>query len=96
VVRSIVFNINNMLATTVVNLALTLNQGVASGWSYNVFPRAAASVALSFGPEETFIKVPDGSLIGFFVTLTDAGTYLIGGTFHGWHFSKSVAEEYGI
>jgi hypothetical protein len=96
VVRSIVFNINNMLATTVVNLALTLNQGVASGWSYNVFPRAAASVALSFGPEETFIKVPDGSLVGFFVTLTDAGTYLIGGTFHGWHFSKSVAEEYGI
>ena len=96
VVRSIVFNINNMLATTIVSLALTLNQGVASGWSYNVFPRAAASVALSFGPEETYIKVPDGSLVGFLVTLTDGGTYLIGGTFHGWHFSKSVAEEYGI
>lgn len=96
VIRSLNFNINNMLATTVVALALTINQGVAPGWTYNIFPRAAASVALSFGPEETYIKVPDGSLIGFQVILTDAGTYIIGGTFHGWHFSKSVAAEYGI
>lgn len=85
-----------MLVTTVIALALTINEGVAPGWSYNIFPRAAASVALSFGPEETFIKVPDGSLVGFQVTLTDAGTYTVGGTFHGWHFSKSVAEEYGV
>ena len=96
VIRSINFNINNMLATTIVALALTINEGVASGWSYNVFPRAAASVSLSFGPEETFIKVPDGSLVGFQVTLTDAGTYIIGGLFHGWHFSKNIAQEYGI
>ena len=96
VIRSINFNINNMLATTVVAIALTLNQGVASGWSYNIFPRAAASLSVAFGPEETFIKVPDGSLVGFLVTLTDAGTYLIGGTFHGWHFSKNLAEEYGF
>lgn len=96
VVRSITFNINNMLLTTVVSIALTINQGVAPGWSYNIHPRAAASVAISFGPEETFIKVPDGSVIGFLVTLTDAGTYTMGGLFHGWHFSKSVAAEYGI
>lgn len=96
VIRSIVFNINNMLATTIVSLAFTINEAPAPGWSYNIFPRAAASVAVSFGPEETFIKIPDGSLCGFQVTVTDAGTYLVGGTFHGWHFSKSVAQEYGI
>ena len=96
VIRSINFNINSMLVTTVVAFALMLNQGVAPGWSVNVFPRVAASVSISFGPEETFIKVPDGSLVDLRITLTDAGTYLIGSTFHGWHFSKSVAEEYGI
>lgn len=96
VVRSIVFNINNMLVTTIVSLALTINQGLAPGWRYTVFPRAAASVALSFGPEETYIKIPDGALIGFSTTLTDAGTNRIGGTFHGWHFSKTVAMQYGI
>jgi hypothetical protein len=85
-----------MLATTIVTIAITINQGVAPGWSYSIFPRAAASVAVSFGPEETFIQGPDGSLIGFLVTLTDAGTYIMGGLFHGWHFSKNVAEEYGF
>lgn len=96
VVRSLSFQINNMLVSTIVSFAFTLNEAPVPGWSYSIFPRAAANVIVSFGPEETFIKVPDGALCGFQVTLTDAGTNLVGGLFHGWHFSKSVAEQFGI
>lgn len=96
VVRSLSFQINNMLVTTIINFSLTINEAPVPGWTYSIFPRAAANVVVSFGPEETFIKVPDGSLIGFQVTRQDAGTNLVGGLFHGWHFSKTIAAAYGM
>lgn len=96
VVRSVSFQINNMLVTTLISFAVTINEAPYPGWTYSIFPRAAANVVVSFGPEETFIKVPDGALVGFQVTRTDAGTNLVGGLFHGWHFSKSIAAQYGM
>lgn len=96
VVRAISFQINNMLVTTIISFALTINEAPVPGWTYSIFPRAAANVVVSFGPEETFVKVPDGALVGFQVIRTDAGTNLVGGLFHGWHFSKTIAAAYGM
>lgn len=96
VVRSVSFSIRNMLLTTVASFAVLINGGVVAGWNYTVFPQAAATVTLSFGPEETFIVVPDGATVGFQVTITDAVAYTVGGLFHGWHFSKATAGDYGL
>lgn len=96
-IRSVTFNINNMIATTVVSFSVLLNGAPISGWNnISIFPRVAASVSVSFTPDETFIKISDGGTISLQVTVTDGGTYVLGGNFHGWHFSKRVAQDYGI
>lgn len=97
IIRSLEFDINAVTVTTVVSWSLLFNESPVPGWdNINLFPRAASSIAVSYGPEETFIWVPDGALIQIQVTVTDAASYLIGALFHGWHFSKSIAAEYGL
>jgi hypothetical protein len=97
IIRSLEFDINSVTVLTDVRFSLLFNEAPVPGWSnIGLFPRAASSIAVSYGPEETFIWVPDGQTIQVQVTVTDAASYLIGALFHGWHFSKSIAAEYGL
>ena len=96
-IRSIQFDINDVVATTLVTFSLLFNEAPVPGWNnIRVFPRVASSVSISYGPEETFIRVPDGQTIALRVTVTDANTYVVGALYHGWHFSKSLAGDYGL
>ncbi len=97
IIRSLEFDINAVTVLTDVTWSLLFNESPVPGWSnISLFPRAASSIAVSYGPEETFIWVPDGQTIQIQVTVVDAASYLIGALFHGWHFSKTIAAEYGL
>ena len=96
-IRSITFDVNAISVTTDITFTLLFNQAPVPGWqNLSLFPRAASSASLAYGPEETFIWVPDGQTVSIEATVTDAASYLIGGQYHGWHFSKSIAAEYGL
>lgn len=96
VIRSLLFEIQNSVVSTLARFSVTLNEGPVPGWTYDVFPKAAAFSSLSFGPDETFILTPSAALVGFLITISDAGTYTVGATFHGWHISKRTAVAYGL
>ena len=96
-IRSLTFDVNALSVTTDIEFSLLFNGAPVPGWTnLALFPRAASSASLAYGPEETYIWVPDGQTVSLEVTVIDGASYLIGGQYHGWHFSKSIAAEYGL
>lgn len=87
VIRSISILANSLLVTSDIRWALLFNESAEPGWDrLTINPRAAGSVEVSWTPEETFIPVPEGSLIDWRVTVLDAGTYQVSISAHGWHY----------
>ena len=96
VLRELTLDINSTLLTTNCFFTLLVNGGPWQGYAQmRVFPRVAASQAINFPPESTYIRVSDGALIQMQVTVVDGGSYRIGSTFRGWFFSKTVAASFG-
>lgn len=97
VIRELNFNVNNVLTTTDIRFRVLVNGSPVPGYdSIDIFPRAAASVNLSFPPENTFLRLVDGAAITIEVTVTDGGSYQLGASFRGWHFSKTIGDAYGF
>lgn len=97
VIRSLVLSVNNMLATSQLLWQLLFDGRPVQGWSrLTIFPRAAGSVSVSYGPDETFIPVPDGAGIDVQVVVdpADGNTYQAGVSYHGWYYSKDLADAF--
>ena len=100
VIRSISILANGLLITSDIRWLLKYNGVAVPGWnSLTIAPRAAGSIESSFTPEETFIPVPEGSLITWEADVVDAGTYQLSVTYHGWFYPVSIqalaARAYG-
>lgn len=95
VVRSLVLQVNQLLATSDLRWRLKINSSPVSGWNdLTVFPRAAASFSLAYGPEETFIEVPEAARLSLEVEVLDAGTYTMGASLHGWYYNQAYEETF--
>ncbi len=95
VIRSLTLNINDMVPTTDVVWRLLFDGSPVQGWSpVTIFPRNAASVAVSWTPEETFIPVPEGADIAVELEVRDTGSYDVGASYHGWWYPQVVASRY--
>lgn len=93
ILRSVVLNVNGMLATSQLQWSFRTNGNPVEGWNaLTMFPRAAGSVSIAYGPDETFIRVPLGATIDVFLTVdpADGATYQAGITYHGWHYPKRI------
>lgn len=91
VIRSISILANGLLVTSNILWALKFNDSAVSGWNtLTINPRAAGSVEVSWTPEETFIRVPEGTTISFDATVLDGGTYQVSVSAHGWFYSTAL------
>lgn len=90
-IRAISILANGLLVTSDIVWALKYNGVAVTGWNrLTINPRAAGSVEVSWPPEETFIRVPEGSLVTFDVEVLDGGTYQLSVAFHGWFYSVAL------
>lgn len=91
VVREVTLVVNNLLTTSLITFSLRFNQGPVPGFD-NMFvpPRAAASVSISYPPQSTLVRVPDGSSIDIAVVIADAGAYQLTANFRGWWYPKDT------
>lgn len=91
VIRAVSLLVNNLLVTSDVRFDLLFNESAVVGWNnLTVNPRAAGSVEVSWTPEETFIMIPEGSVIDWRVRVIDAGTYQVSVGYHGWFYPVNL------
>lgn len=97
IIRSVTLNLNGVLATTAIQWAFRLDGVPVEGWNaLTIFPRAAASVSITWGPGETYIPIGTGQTIDVLVTVlpADGATYAAGITYHGWTYPKRLADAF--
>ena len=94
VVRELTFFVNALLTTSDITFRLLYNNAPVPGHTIKIFPRAVASVTVSFLPEDTLLPAPDAALISGNVTVVDAVSYQLGMNIRGWFVSKDVARKY--
>lgn len=97
IIRSVVLSVNNMVVTSQLSWGFFQNRSAVEGWSnLTIFPRAAGSVSVAYGPSETFIFLPEQTTLTVRVTVAaaDALTYQAGVSFHGWSYPKALAERF--
>jgi len=97
VLRSVVLSVNNLLVTTALVWRLRFDAVPVQGWNaLTVFPRNAGSVSVAYGPDETYIYVPDGVTIDaeIIVGAADPNVYQAGIAFHGWYYDKMLAAAF--
>lgn len=97
VIRSVVLSVNNLTTTSQLVWRLRFNGVGVQGWNnLTIFPRLAASISVAYGPDETFIPIPDGVLIDveLVVLPADGNTYQAGVSYHGWYYGKELAEAF--
>lgn len=97
VIRALTLDVNNLLASSNIVWGLRFNETRVEGWdALTQFPRNVAAASLAWGPEETFIPVPEGASIDLVVQVNDGGTYTLGGSYHGWYYSMDLAERFAM
>lgn len=97
VLRSLVLSVNNLLTTSALSWTLRFNGAPVEGWNgLTIFPRAAGSVSDAYGPDETFIMIPEQTTIDVQVIVgaADPATYQAGVTYHGWSYPKRLADKF--
>ncbi len=97
VIRSVVLSVNNMVAASQLSWTFIINRVAIEGWNgLTIFPRAAGSVSVAYGPEETFIFLPEQSTVTVQITVAagDALTYQGGVSYHGWSYPKSLDDSF--
>lgn len=95
VIREVQFEINNILATTVIRFELQFNGVTVPGFSRTMFPKAAATDVFAFDPRTTMVEIPGNEPeVSVLVRLTDGGTYLVGVMFRGWFYDERIRHAY--
>lgn len=97
VLRSLVLSVNTLLTTSLLAWVLRFAGNPVEGWAnLTVFPRNAGSVSDAYGPEETYIFVPEGTTIDVQILVQpgDANTYQAGVAYHGWSYPKRLADQF--
>lgn len=96
-IRAISILANGLLVTSNISWSLLFNNRPVTGWNdITINPRAAGSVEVSWGPDETFIPVPENTTIEWRVQVFDAGTYQLSVQMHGWFYPISIHQRYRV
>lgn len=96
-IRAITILANALLVTSDIVWTLLFDNRPVSGWNdLTISPRAAGSLEFSWTPDETFVPVPENTLIEWRVLVIDGGTYQVSVTMHGWFYPTSVASRYRL
>lgn len=91
VIRSVSILANALLVTSDIEWQLRFNGVAVQGWdALTINPRAAGSVEVSWTPDETYIRVPEGALVEWFVRVLDGGTYQLSIGAHGWFYGSAL------
>lgn len=94
VVRSFLLLVNGLLVSSDVRFDLLYDTSPVDGWNrLTINPRAAASVEISWTPEETYIPVPEQATVGWRAQVLDAGTYQVSVAMHGWYYATALDAE---
>lgn len=92
VVRSFSLLANGLLTTSDIRWALLFDGVPVPGWnSLTINPRSGGSVEVSYTPDETYIRTPEGSLLAWTVQVLDGGTYQVSVSAHGWFYPAQLA-----
>lgn len=95
VIRSLTVDVNTLLASSNIVWTLRFNGGPVEGWdALTLFPSNLARASLTWGPEETFIPVPEGAQVDVVVQVLDGATYTLGSSYHGWYYPVDLAERF--
>lgn len=95
VIRSLSFAVNNLLLTSAITFTVRINQSPVQGWArIPIFQVASPFLTTAYGPDETWIYVPESSTVDVEVNVTDAGTYQLGADYHGWHVDTGLNALY--
>lgn len=97
VIRSFAMSVNAMVGASRLQWDLLFDGRPVQGWNgLTIFPRPAASVTVAYGPDETYIMVPDGTEISVRITVdpADGLTYQAGVSYHGWHYGKGLQDVF--
>lgn len=92
VVRSFVPLINALVITSDIRWTLREDSAAVPGWDeITINPRNAASVELSYGPDETYPILQEGATVDVLLTVVDGGgPYQASITVHGWYYSAEL------
>lgn len=87
IIRSVVFDITNMLPTTSVDFSLIINGGAVQGYAQvQIFPRTAPFVQNGFD-SGVFFQGPADISLQF--DNNDGGNYVVGGSVGGWYWPQA-------
>jgi len=94
-IRSVTFLVNGLLTTSDIVFRVRENGVPIEGWDeVAVLPRSAGSVALSFPPEETYVKILESRRIDVQAEVRDGGTYQLSAQYHGWFYPLDTEAEF--
>lgn len=85
--------VNNLLVTSDITFRLLFDDGAVSGFDKMLMPQAGMAVYV-WGPDKTYIPVPDGTKIEVSVSIVDAGPYLLSILARGWFYQGQINERW--
>lgn len=95
VIKSLVFEINNMVLASQISFGLWINNGPAVGFGLvNITPRQAPFYGQA-EPELT-ILLPLASQFQIVASVADGGTYVLGANARGWFLTEENAAAYSL
>lgn len=92
VIREFRIDVANLLATSIIVVALQVNGAPEAAYRYQVFPFATPHLGVSLleKSDREYVDLPTNALVNVAVTVTDAVQYLIGVDFAGWSYPEDL------
>lgn len=94
VIRSLTFDVNNLTPSDELVFRLRFDRNPVEGWEIEIFPRNAATITVSFGPDETYPVTPAGAIVDVTGQITAGGPLDVGASFHGWFVGGDTARRF--
>lgn len=92
-IREISLLVNNLLLTSDIRFRLLIGGGSVEGWDNIQMPQAGMAQYI-YTPDNCYIPVPSGSVIGMAAVIGDAVTYNLSFTIRGWHYDESYDDAW--
>lgn len=91
IIRELTFDVDGLLASSLITFALRVNAGPVAGYTYRIFPFVSPHVAVTYDVNTTYVELPSRATVDVLVTVGDAQSYVIGVTIGGWDYPKDLA-----
>lgn len=93
--RSVVLSVVNLTTADVVDFWIRANTAPVAGWDARRIPSANASSAIvTYGPDETWPRFPQGGLVQVGVTVQAGGPVAAEMQLAGWYYPQTLAARF--